>query len=775
MSAINICPECQSPLPEGAPQGLCPACLLKAGMTSDHVEPGTKSGSKTFTPPTPAELAPHFPQLEILELIGQGGMGAVYKAKQVRLDRVVALKVLPKDAERGQEFADRFTREAKAMARLSHPNIIAIHDYGEAGGWFYFVMEFVDGVNMRQAMKTEPIKPSDALAIVTQICDALQYAHEESVVHRDIKPENILLTRKGKVKIADFGLAKLLGMSAFDRHLTATQQVMGTIGYMAPEQMEGSKAVDHRADIYALGVVFYELLTGELPMGRFAPPSQKVQVDIRVDEVVLKSLEREPDRRYQSASQIKHEVERISSGPAQPSPSAASAPMSAASTEALKVRLPVIGSLMIILGLCQLAVVIGIMINSFGRGPVRFNASNVAAVFSVVDFIGLGLITAIGGLLIMLRIVHLLAVVSAFLSMVPLATIGTLIADIDFETLRVGNYIRILDMIGIPLGIWALIELNQAQVKGQFRWPLLPMLAAAWRFLFPRILNSTFFTVVAGTALLFPMIGCNWAYSTGHHDDPREWFSDNPSSLIAVYLTIGTMLFLLLTWQFTWKPVLWRPVITIFGGLAILTCCLYFTEAMRPSIQIWFREGLTACLWVGGIICLNGVWRLSRWFARKRKVGVPKAAPVTVDEPISSGPPTVRHRAWLPWVIALVGIAVAVPTTIWIAAQAGLIHWQPSGDLELRGTFYVRPGDEAWVYFVDDFERPPSISFSGMEARTVQVKQCETYGFQWKSIGKSDFMDSGTITWTAKGRRASGPRKDLPKKGNVDPPDAPKP
>src|SRR5262245_53883698 len=316
MAETNRCPTCDCELPAGAPAGLCPACLLKAGMTSDHVEPGTRSNSKTFTPPKPAELAPHFPQLEILELIGQGGMGAVYKAKQIRLDRIVALKVLPKDAERGQEFADRFNREAKAMARLSHPNIIAIHDYGEAGGWFYFVMEFVDGVNMRQAMKAEPIKPSDALAIVTQICDALQYAHEENVVHRDIKPENILLTSKGKVKIADFGLAKLLGMTAIEHHLTATQQVMGSIGYMAPEQLEGSRTVDHRADIYALGVVFYELLTGELPMGRFAPPSQKVQVDIRIDEVVLKSLEKQPSRRYQSASQIKHDVERISAEPA---------------------------------------------------------------------------------------------------------------------------------------------------------------------------------------------------------------------------------------------------------------------------------------------------------------------------------------------------------------------------------------------------------------------------------------------------------------------------
>ena len=194
---------------------------------------------------------------------------------------------------------------------LNHPNIVGIYDSGKAGGYFYFVMEYLDGVNLRQAMRSGELKSAEALKIVPQICEALQFAHDEGIVHRDIKPENILLDKKGRVKIADFGLAKLLGKTAPDVSLTGTQQVMGTMHYMAPEQLEGARDVDHRADIYSLGVTFYEMLTGELPIGRFAAPSKKVQIDVRLDEVVLRSLEKEPEQRYQHASEIKTEMEAI--------------------------------------------------------------------------------------------------------------------------------------------------------------------------------------------------------------------------------------------------------------------------------------------------------------------------------------------------------------------------------------------------------------------------------------------------------------------------------
>jgi serine/threonine protein kinase len=264
---MPYCPKCGSQLPEGA-SGVCAKCLLSAGL-EDHSFPPTMDSPRSgeaFVAPIPQELAANFPQLEILELLGRGGMGAVYKARQRGLDRIVALKILPPEVGRDPTFAERFEREARALAKLNHPHVVTVHDVDKTpDGLYFIVMEYVDGENLRQAIKAGSLAPQDALAIVSQICDALQYAHDKGVVHRDIKPENILLDRAGQVKIADFGLAKLLGQDA-DSSLTHTHQVMGTLRYMAPEQMEGTHHVDHRADIYSLGVLFYELLTGELPI-----------------------------------------------------------------------------------------------------------------------------------------------------------------------------------------------------------------------------------------------------------------------------------------------------------------------------------------------------------------------------------------------------------------------------------------------------------------------------------------------------------------------------
>lgn len=208
-------------------------------------------------------------------------------------------------------FAGRFTREARALGRLNHPNIVGIYDSGSVNGLYYFVMEYVDGANLRQILQAKTLAPKDVLAIVPQVCEALQFAHAEGVVHRDIKPENILIDKKGRVKIADFGLAKLISTNPTDAKLTGTNQVMGTLPYMAPEQIEGARDIDHRADIYSLGVVFYELLTGELPPGRFAPPSQRVTLDVRLDQIVLRTLEKSPEQRYQQAGDVKTEVETV--------------------------------------------------------------------------------------------------------------------------------------------------------------------------------------------------------------------------------------------------------------------------------------------------------------------------------------------------------------------------------------------------------------------------------------------------------------------------------
>jgi len=296
-----------------APEGLCARCLLSVAMK----EPSTPEAPQ-INAASPEEIARHFPQFEILELIGRGGMGVVYKARQRQLDRIVALKILPPESGADPQFAERFAREGRALARLNHPNIVAVHDFGQtaaaegASGLFYLVMEFIDGANLRQLLQTKSIAPEQAIAIVPRICEALQFAHEEGVMHRDIKPENILIDKRGRVKIADFGLAKILGVEPQDYTLTQSGMSVGTPRYMAPEQMDHPELVDHRADIYSLGVVFYEMLTGELPMGRFAPPSEKVHVDVRLDEVVLRSLERDVSRRYQHASEVRSDVEDIS-------------------------------------------------------------------------------------------------------------------------------------------------------------------------------------------------------------------------------------------------------------------------------------------------------------------------------------------------------------------------------------------------------------------------------------------------------------------------------
>jgi serine/threonine protein kinase len=304
MDTVRICKNCRQPLPENAPEGLCSQCRTTAALAAEPALPETRIA------PEAAELAPYFPQLEIIELLGMGGMGIVYKARQPQLDRLVALKILPMDSARHPSFAERFSREAKALARLNHSGIVDVYDFGQTGPYYYFIMEFVDGMNLRQLLDSQTVTPRQTLELVMQICTALQYAHDEGVVHRDIKPANILVNKKGQAKIADFGLAKLLGATP-DTMLTTTQAAMGTLNYMAPEQRENAQGVDHRADIFSLGVVFYEMLTGEVPMGRFEPPSKKVQVDVRLDEVVLRALEREPARRYQHASDLKSGVEAI--------------------------------------------------------------------------------------------------------------------------------------------------------------------------------------------------------------------------------------------------------------------------------------------------------------------------------------------------------------------------------------------------------------------------------------------------------------------------------
>ncbi len=309
------CPRCGAPLPPDHAGALCPACMLEPPPQGRGEAAWTVGPGRHFEPPDPGVLAEYFPQLEIEELLGRGGMGAVYRARQKSLDRPIALKILPPQIAERTGFSERFTREAQTLARLNHPHIVTIFDFGQSGPYAYFLMEHIDGVNLRQVLVDGRLTPEESLAIVPQLCDALQFAHAHGVVHRDIKPENILLDSLGHVKIADFGLAKLANQDAAS-DATGTAHIVGTMYYMAPEQIEQPDKVDHRADIYSMGVVIYEMLTGELPLGRFQPPSQRIQVDVRLDEVVLRTLEKQPERRYSNAADVKTDVDQIGSEPA---------------------------------------------------------------------------------------------------------------------------------------------------------------------------------------------------------------------------------------------------------------------------------------------------------------------------------------------------------------------------------------------------------------------------------------------------------------------------
>jgi serine/threonine protein kinase len=324
--------------------------------TDPAVRPQTLSQQPA---PSPGEIAPLFPQLEIIECLGRGGMGVVYKARQKSLDRWVALKLVAPERGRDATFAARFQREALALARLNHPNIVTIHDFGQAGPYFFLLMEFVDGMNLRQLVQARRLAPEEALAIVPPLCEALQYAHERGIVHRDIKPENLLLDRDGRIKVADFGVAKLMrdessappdatsspGPTVDQRSATSENTsgpspepapapalgslpAAGTPAYMAPEQKSAPHQVDRRADIYSLGVVLYEMLTGERPTGRIEPPSRKVRLDIRLDQIVLRALEQTPDLRWQTAEELRTELLLVTEHPSPP-PRAANAAKSA--------------------------------------------------------------------------------------------------------------------------------------------------------------------------------------------------------------------------------------------------------------------------------------------------------------------------------------------------------------------------------------------------------------------------------------------------------------
>lgn len=276
----------------------------------------TTGGHVRWQPPTTEHLQALLPQYEIIGLLGHGGMGAVYRARQINLDRPVAIKILPPEAvaDEGDDanFVERFKNEARTMARLNHPAIVHVYDYGETTeGQLYFVMEFVDGTDVSQMVTASgKLPPDHALAISAHVCDALQYAHSNGVVHRDIKPANVLINREGQVKVADFGLAKIDTPDG-SSGLTKTNMTMGTPDYVAPEALVLGMVADHRADLYAVGVMLYNMLTGDIPRGMFQMPSKKVGSDVRFDAIIEKAMQTDREDRYQNAREIREDLDHI--------------------------------------------------------------------------------------------------------------------------------------------------------------------------------------------------------------------------------------------------------------------------------------------------------------------------------------------------------------------------------------------------------------------------------------------------------------------------------
>ena len=284
----------------------------------DTPAPSPAGDSTDWLPPTPEELQALLPQYEITMLIGRGGMGAVYRGKQVHLDRAVAIKILPPGLdETDSTFSERFRNEALAMAKLNHPGLVAVYDFGKTrNGMLYIVMEFVDGTDVAHMMAQKGRLSSDhAMAITAHVCDALKYAHERGIVHRDIKPANIMVGYDGVVKVADFGLAKT-SQSGQSTGLTQSGLAMGTMHYIAPEALTLGTSVDQRADIYAMGVMLYHMLTGGLPHGMFELPSLQVPgLDPRYDAIISRAMRNDRDRRYQSVVELRHDLDAILTRP----------------------------------------------------------------------------------------------------------------------------------------------------------------------------------------------------------------------------------------------------------------------------------------------------------------------------------------------------------------------------------------------------------------------------------------------------------------------------
>jgi serine/threonine-protein kinase len=253
-------------------------------------------------------VCPNIKDYEIIKKIGQGGIAEIYKARQISLNRPVAIKILFPELTNDPDIVRRFDRESVVIARLNHPNIVHVIDKGQADGRYYFIMEYVDGTSFRELIHSAKISMHKKLDIIIMTLKGLDYAHKNGVIHRDIKPANILVDRQGNAQVADFGIAHIASRSP-DIEVTSSDVVMGTMAYMSPEQKISSAGVDQTTDIYAVGVMIYEILVGKRPAGRFKLPSQINPImPAKFDEIVKKCLAQEPKERFQKAVDLKNAI-----------------------------------------------------------------------------------------------------------------------------------------------------------------------------------------------------------------------------------------------------------------------------------------------------------------------------------------------------------------------------------------------------------------------------------------------------------------------------------